>query len=178
MKKNFRRSAVFDKKPHSHLVLDTSVIVIDDSFNEGLNPKNVKVLKTPIIISSTSESDNTSVHSTENASDPDLKAASKYVDIDNWLSENEKLDGYSEVFSFKQNSFSESEDEKFNSPKISRARKSKDDGQASGSWQVISIESKLGKEPLRTPKRELSFTEKDSSNLSGNFVNFILKLCI
>lgn len=178
MKKNFRRSGVFDKKPHSHLVIDTSVIVLDDSFNEGLNPQNVKVLKTPIIISSTSESDNSSLHSTENASDPDLKVASKYVDIDNWLSENEKLDGYSEVFSFKQNSFSESEDEKFNSPKISRARMSKDDGQASGSWQVISIESKFGKESLRTPKRELSLTEKDSSNLSGNFVNFILKLCI
>lgn len=132
---------------------DTSVIIIDDSIlSDKLSPKQqLKIIKTPIIISSSSESEteesdesNKKVITTGNGK-PGVEQ-SKFLDINNWLSENEKVDEFSREYSFENNSFSESDDDKLN---ISRKHETEQKS-PSGVWKVVSIESKLGKEPLRT----------------------------
>lgn len=174
LKANIRRSLLFDKAPHSHHVRDTSVIILDENIviNTSLSPNNVKILRNPIIISSTSESEESEEQQIPVAS----KVKSKSADIDKWLSDNEKLDAYLEPSSHRHNSFSESDDDKLNfSCKSVKTVKSPSDD-----WNVVGIESKLGKELLRNPEKKHDTLDaqkmKLESSFSSEYISFSSKL--
>lgn len=161
LKSNLRRSSLFDKAPHSHHVRDTSVVILDESIviNTSLSLNNVKILKKPIIISSTSESE----ESEKQQIPITTKVKSISADIDKWLSDNEKLDEYSEPSVHRHNSC-ENDDDKLNSCKSAKTVKS-----PSGEWNVVGIESKAGKESLRNTQKNLNELDSKRTKLESSF---------
>lgn len=105
MKKSLRRSSIFDKQPQYNL--DNSVVIIEDSFEETPNISSTKVIinKQIDIVSLSSESVS---DSQESNSDKE-----KFSIVNHWLSDNEKLNDFSEIHSFKHKTYTDSDSDSF-----------------------------------------------------------------
>lgn len=114
LKKNFRKSSIFDKQ--SRVDLDQSVILIEDSFEDKPNISITKVLinKAVDLVSISSESISDSFESLKEG-DSKSRYSHTLDKVDQWLTEVEKTEEFSTIHSFKHKSCFDSDNDSLSS---------------------------------------------------------------